>query len=331
MSGLFQDLDVKYAVIYGIVALIINYICINYVVIWLFPDLKKYKQFKNKLLTEKVSVPIVKGACSFTSSEVDINTSNPKKDEYVYLPDSNNLKGGAQFSYTFWLKLNGSGMTNFSGPDTTHQGKVIFMRGIYRNFGNTDNKRNNEVDGATEKVSNALVKCPLIKLGPSSLIEIEFNTIKNYNNSIKLDEEIFDMVLSGDNNTRWFLYTIVFQDYVDFNNAEKGVDVKVFINDALIKTETIRNDSLKINHGNVYLTPELWQDADTKIEDSKSMYGDVTYHNHALDIIDIQSIYDLGISNTKQCVTAKQIASLSESKKNEYQRLSVYNELHQVG
>ena len=113
MTDAISELDVKSAFLYSSIAIIINYISLRYLVPFLFPEVYKYAKFKNKLLTEKVSIPLVKGACSFTSAETEVNTSNPEKSEYVYLPDSNNLKGGAQFSYSFWLKLNGTGVNKF--------------------------------------------------------------------------------------------------------------------------------------------------------------------------------------------------------------------------
>ena len=101
-----------------------------------------------------------------------------------------------------------------------------------------------------------------------------------------------------------------------------GVQVQCYINDNLVKTQSIKNDSIKINHGNIFLTPN-----EDDYGDADSFYADITYHNFALDVIDIQKIYDNGVSSNSGCVTAK---TSSNELQNKYQRLGQTNYLTQI-
>jgi hypothetical protein len=121
------------------------------------------------------------------------------------------------------------------------------------------------------------------------------------------------------------MITITFQDYVDFSNAEKGIQIQNFINDNLVSTKVIKNDTLKTNNGNVFLTPSF-TDNDTQEVDGESFYSDMTYFNYALDIIEIENIYKRGITDASgQCVTAKY--SSKENTKDYYHKLSMNNYL----
>lgn len=285
-----------------------------------FPNVTIIKKTKDELNTRKVKIPITYGTCNFAASSVEINTSNPSRTDYVYLPDSNNLKGGAQFSYTFWLKLTSSKLNN--------SGKIIFMRGIHSSKYDTSLSKG-RVEGHSDN-SETLVKCPLVRFANDRsnnlrpCLDIEFNTLKNPHNVVKLDQGVFDLLQSSAENSKWYLVSLVFQDYIDFTNQERGVQIQIFLNDTLVRTETVKNDSIKINHGDILLTP-------TKDStDSESYYNNLIYYNYALDIIEIQNIF-LARANQEGCSTAKDksFVDLSMQTKKEYNRLSLYNQLRQ--
>ena len=304
-------MDIKIATVYGIIGLIIDYIVINFGIPYIFPQVTKYNMHKNKLETTIVSVPITSGSCNFDTSMVEINTTNPYSYGFVYMPLSNNMKGGAQFSYSFWLDVKSN--------STALKNKVIFYKGLPQKA------------LVAQTNSLPLNVCPLVKFGDlntndaehSSYLEIIFNTRNNPHEKIVLDNNVFNLTKSTNSNPRWFLVTITFQDYIDFSNAEKGIQIQSFINDNLVNTHVIKNDSLKFNKGNVFITPNM--DTSNYRQSTNSYYADITYHNYALDIIDIERIYQNGVSNEYGCLTAKY--NKTENMKNAYHRLSMYNYL----
>ncbi|QOI90204.1 hypothetical protein QKU58_gp127 [Pyramimonas orientalis virus] len=314
-----MDFKLSY-IIYGIVGIIIDYITISYGVPLAFPNTNQFNTIKDKLNVSKVSVPLVLGSCSFDSSTVEINTSNPYINNYIYMPHSNNIKGGSQFSYTFWLDIK----SNYSAK---MKDRVIFMRG------NKDVKKGLFFDKSTplDKSENPypLVACPLVKFGKKHnlndkgpLLEIVFNTMKDPYTKVTLDEEVYQLITSSNTNKKWFLISIVFQDYVDFSNAEKGIQIQNFVNDNLVSTKVIKNDSLKLNNCNTYITPSF----STDTESGESYFADLIYHNFALDILDIEKVYNYGVSSSSSgCRTA--IQNTNNAPLDLYNKLSMNNYL----
>lgn len=313
-------MDFQQNVAFAVAGAIVSAFLTSIVVPGFFPNVTIIKKAKDELNITKTRVPITYGMCNFAGTSIEINTSNPARTDFVYFPDSNNFKGGAQFSYTFWLKLTSSKLNN--------SGKIIFMRGIYSSKYDTSVAKGRVENHPNE--SEILVKCPLVRFAKEQTdnfrpcLDIEFNTLKNPHNVVKLEQSVFDLLQSTAENSKWYLVSLVFQDYIDFTNSERGVQVQVFLNDSLVRTETIKNDSIKINHGDVILTP-------TKDStDSESYYSNLIYYNYALDIIEIQNIF-LGRAKLGGCNTAKDmsVVDLSMQKKKEYHELSLYNQLRQ--
>lgn len=316
-----------YSLLAGVIGIIINYVVINYGIPIAFPSVYTFNSMKNKLEVSKVAVPLTIGSCNFDLSAITLNTSNPYKDGFVFMPNSNNLKGGSQFSYTFWLDIK-SGYAN-------HLNDInIFMRG-------NKNVKKGLYDKTTSKNTFPLVTCPLVKFSSNlnknaqdphsnqatrgGFLEIIFNTMKNPYNKVVIDEDVYKYITSSNSNPKWFMITITFQDYIDFSNAEKGIQIQNFINDNLVSTKVIKNDTLKTNNGNVFLTPSFGDD-ETQEVDGESFYSDLTYFNYALDIIEIENIYKRGITDASgQCVTAKY--SSKENTKDYYHKLSMNNYL----
>lgn len=299
-------------IVFIIVGIIINILVLKYGMQFIFPNLTKMRTISNKLDITKQSVSIISGKCNFGTSKTEINTSNPDKPAFVWLPDSNNLKGGAQFSYTFWLNLK---------ANTKLQDKIIFTRGSM-------------IQDKTANPPTYVSKCPMVRINSLTShfpeLEISYNTLGKVDNYIQLNEEIFNMIVSTSRNPKWFMISITFQDYVDFSDSEHGVQVQVFINDHLVKTVVNKNDSLKLNYGNIIVTPNTneGEEMDETSSDQQSFYSDITYHNYALDILGIQSLYYKGMSSTAGCITARDTAT--ENISSAYQQLSLHNNLNQI-
>jgi hypothetical protein len=282
-----------------LVGVIINFIILKFGMKMMFPIVYRFKDMQDILSIPKHSVVLKNGACLLSTPKTIINASNPDNTGFIWLPDSNNLKGGAQFSYTFWIDLK---------ANSTLVDKILFLRGSLKK----------DIDGSY------ITKCPLVKITNSEYpkFNIEFNTMNKMNNMISLDEDVFKMIQSGSSGSRWFLISITFQDYIDFKNSEHGIQCQIMINDNLVKTVVFKDDALKINNGDVIITPD---DEDI---DSNSSYADLTYHNYALDIFDVQSIHNKGVSDLYSCTDAKSL--MTEDMQRLYQRLSTYNHLRQI-
>ena len=281
------------------VGVIINFIILKFGMKMMFPIVYRFRDMQDILSIPKHSVGLKNGACLFSTPKTVINASNPDGTGFIWLPDSNNLKGGAQFSYTFWIDLK---------ANSTLVDKILFLRGSLKK----------DLDGSY------ITKCPLVKITNTDYpkFNIEFNTMNKMNNMLSLDEDVFKMIQSASSGSRWFLITMTFQDYIDFKNSEHGIQCQIMINDNLVKTVVFKDDALKINRSDVIITPD---DEDI---DTHSSYADLTYHNYALDIFDVQSIYSKGISDLDSCTDAKSL--MTEDMQRLYQRLSTYNHLRQI-
>lgn len=299
------------SILFGLVGVIISYVILTYGMRAIFPRLYRDNAViaENILEIKKVSVPLTVGMCNFDSSSMELNTSNPRKTAYIYLPQSNNLKGGVQFSYSFWLDVKSNNNADLSD-------RVIFMRGINTLLQGYDNNL-------------PFVVCPLVKFAKlrqanseenTPYLEIIFNTLQNPRTMITLNQSVFNLTRSTNTNPRWFLITITFQDYIDINKSEKGIQIESYINNNLVYTDIIKNDSLKVNNGDFYITP-----AKGPSESTNSYYADIMYHNYALDVTQIEKIYNKGVSHQKgACFTAKYSTNVDVDS-DMYQRLSMTN------
>lgn len=283
-----------------IVGILFDLFLLNIVIPYIFPNIYKYNNLKNKLDTTVMSVPLTIGKCSLSSSSIHLNTSNPWKNQYIHTPHSNNVVGGAQYSYSFWLDMK-----------SDFEDSLDFF-----------------IKGSTKKVSydgktpDYLIASPLVRFNDkSNYMTIRFNTLNDPLTEVHLTEKFFEMTKSTPTNPRWFLFVLVFADYFDFKNQEKGIEFRCFVNTDLVVSKTIKNDALKLNSGDLYITPS------GSSPDNINYYADLTYHNYALNVVDIETIYANGVNTEAGC----QVQAYAESGGNNavtYSKLSMYNYLN---
>ena len=306
-----------------IIAAIILCLCVNYFVIpWAFNDMKTYVSNKNKYKSNDISVNITTGICQFTNSAV-MNTSDQDKKNFIHFPKSINKSTGAQFSYTYWIKLGTSDLSN----------KIFFMKGDFNKQDGdnleklavlkTDAQKNNYCKQTSD--CNNLIKCPLIKFtgeingSPEKIqnFEVQFNTLNEPHNIIHIDGEVTNLLKSSSKNPRWYLISITFQD--NYVNSDPGVLAQIYINSSLVKQHFVPDDSLLINDGNFYLLP-----GSTSSDSSESFFADLKYHNFALSHDQIVSLFKDGYRNDVCAIT-------SDTKiQQQFQKLNFYNELKQI-
>lgn len=306
-------------------AMIVGYSIVAFGVPAFFPNTSFNDMIASPLKVKNLSIPLTIGSCSFSSGGKEINTSNPYRGDFLYMPNSNNQKDGAEFSYSFWLKLTSSNLRN--------SGKVIFTRGVYSNRYN-NSLSPGRIEGH-EDDTELLVKCPLVRFGASQAgetamtLEVLFNTVKEPHNTVRLDSKVFDTIRSTTKNPKWSLVCISFRDFtrnVALGRNTNGVEVQVYLNDALVKTHVIENDAIKLNQGDVLIMPNR-----TGHEDSESDFSNLTYHNFALDMNDVTKLFE-GRANEGGCnyPILKDTGTLGLSMKNQYYRLSLHQQLRQI-
>jgi hypothetical protein len=286
-------------VIVSIIILILNN---KYYVNYFFPELVAAQSdfvYIKKNMNNKINKYLIKGKLPLSSSEIKFNTYNYKSQNYVKVPQSINLDGGAQYTYSFWLNKK---------PSDEYANRIIVLRGL----------KNDEIS----------IKSPLIKFGNNSNeLVIQFNSTNNDNNEIVLGKNtnIFD-ITTGD---VWYLVTVVFKDAVNYRtNFENGIVVLIYLNGSLIDSgHEYKHDTLKTNDGPLFILPSINNQTHHNLN---ANIADLTYHNYALSQYEIEKIYKEG-PNTDEFRTAVQIRNKGLSKDTPQLRdLHMLNELKQI-
>jgi hypothetical protein len=345
--------------IFGVfLSLIINFMFLPYIFSDYYKMIKDTKfSIRDLSSKNKVAVPITKGICTLDKGRVVIDTFDPYREMYVDLPRSTNQLGGAQFSYSFWLRRG-------VGTEDVLKNKIIFYRGVeiqndasdlqkgyvyqrgsgdqgnYSGDLNLEHKQFqpdnvNDYSGTVEdkaaklkkdKLRNRVDKCPLIRFGQSSnSLRIEFNSIRNPHLFVDLDSDVFTLIKSSKKNPHYNLITFSIQDNFDFGGIEKGIKVDAFIDDALVKTQSFEKNSLKINNGPIILFASNRDLDSVGIIDADIV--DLTYYNYALNTEEIDSIYNKGF---KEQVCQLPDSWRSKKHNNNLRKINLYNETKQI-
>lgn len=235
--------------------------------------------------------PLIKGYIDCVSaSNIIFNTFNPESKTYTPLPRSVNRKGGAQFSYNYWLYMDDVSSDNVKN-------KVILCRGDMKKYNySLLNKQDNKI---IETGSSNIIKCPMISFG-SNYKEIiaEFNTVDKFNEKITIVNNLSETNSALRRNVMsltphyWVMFTFVFEDNVPINDFENGIVVKFYINDTLYQVHKVKS-MIRQNNGDLYILPD---------EDGTGMKSsricDVNYYNYALQDTEIKNLYIGGPTKT---------------------------------
>ena len=273
--------------LYVFVGILIFYLTFFLLTPWVFKDLNEYR-LKNttKTYSKQESILLVDGVCDFGNTNV-LNTSNPKRGNYIEMPPSMNKRGGIEFSYTFWAKI-----SNLKS-DT-----ILFVKGA--------NPARSTLSEEMSKVRNAkgdvivedLIKCPMVKIS-NEQITVSFNTARKIHNEMMFDINANSLLDSTDTNPRWFLFTIAFREgdfTTEFGMNAKGVIADLYVNEQHVQNKFIDNDSIRLNQGDLYLFPK-------SSLDNQSSMGNLYYHNWALSSEDVKMLWAAGY-NDKGCAIA---------------------------
>lgn len=236
-------------------------------------------------------------------SKVSFNTINAYSDNYKKIPKSLDSRGGASYTYQFWLKINDTDNNKYKDLILLLKGdNRQYITGIYNEKGKLIEK----------KYPEYTIKSPLIKFGSSyNNIIVEFNTanVPNYKFDINMNN---DETLPSRRNLlsllpiNWFMFTFVFEDnYNIIDEHENGIKSSFFINEIPYQINNassdplLKNNRLVQNDGYLYLLPNYQSDGDSfKI-------GNITYFNSAINHDQIKKNYNKGPPN-KQYMIAQQ-------------------------
>ena len=307
-----------------IIGLIINLIVLPYIFSEYYDMKNKNTVDKYKKTSPKESIYITKGVCNLVQGKEEIHTYDFRKSMYVDLKPSVNRIGGNQFTYSFWLRRN-----RLEGLDN----KILFFRGT--NLKENDHKRGElysklssqdvdtlEREDQSDRSNERFIKCPLVRFVNNGL-RVEFNTLKNPHMSVELDAEIFGLLKSSKKNPKYNLITISFQDNFDFGGRERGVKVEVFIDDALVKTSSFENNSLRMNNGKII----LFANDISKNENTDADFAELMYHNYAMTIYDVEALYNRGFND----ITCQLPDSWTDNKQRyAMAKVNLYNETQQI-
>lgn len=308
-----------------IIGLIINLIVLPYIFSEYYDMKNKNTVDKYKKTSPKESIYITKGVCNLVQGKEEIHTYDFRNSMYVDLKPSVNRIGGNQFTYSFWLRRN-----RLEGLDN----KILFFRGT--NLKENDHERgelysklsSQDVDTLEREVlqdersNDRFIKCPLVRFVNNGL-RVEFNTLKNPHMSVELDAEIFGLLKSSKKNPKYNLITISFQDNFDFGGRERGVKVEVFIDDALVKTSSFENNSLRMNNGKII----LFANDISKNENTDADFAELMYHNYAMTIYDVEALYNRGFND----ITCQLPDSWTDNKQRyAMAKVNLYNETQQI-
>ena len=239
----------------------------------------------------------------------NFTTVNKTSSSYVPIKPSVNIKGGAQFSYNFWLFVN---------DPSKIVGTCIFLRGdpSKYSYSITDN-----VNNYTQNINDHVAFCPMLSFGPNPMeFKVNFNTINNVNESLYIatvnsDDSNFRKNLLSLYGNKWVCITIVFEDNMPINDFENGVIVKFYVNDVLYRTGRY-SSALVQNEGDLVFFPDSNSKGDAKI-------SNFSYYNYALADSEIKTIVANG-PNIKPAIYTSNTVTLPYYV-SDYNKLDIYN------
>jgi hypothetical protein len=285
--ALFIFLQVLVALIVVLILYMITLVVINTDALVIDADDRVKQNEETKIITGFANVSKLAGR--------SYNTINPFADNFKKIAKSLNDRGGAQFTYQFWMKVEDTDPLNYKDL-------IILMKGDNRKFNrslyNPGNKQKTSGDDFSGEYT---IGCPIIKFGDSyKQMVVEFNTNNNPKASMIVNADgslnpLFKRNILSLSPANWYMITFVFEDNFSFaSGSENGIKVTLYINDFAYQVASastdplLRNNTLKQNDGNLFLFPNVSQAKDfMKI-------GNINYYNYAMSHSDVENSFAKG-------------------------------------
>lgn len=248
--------------------------------------------------SKQESIKIVDGfANTIAITNHSFNTVNPGAHTYRRLPRSTNQRGGAQFTYSLWMDTGNAAAADVRGRD-------ILLRGDPKRRTYWEQPPSQLIPGAAVQPPPApvvkhsqqvVVQCPRISFGNSAdSFVVTFNTLDNPAETVLISP---NTATTGDTTLRhnaiklaqqgWALLTFVFEDHVTLE--EDGISVRFYLNDMLYHQAFVKS-TLRQNVGDLVMFPNNAVSSGMRTV----RVGDVTYHNRALHLAQVQELFARG-------------------------------------
>jgi hypothetical protein len=202
------------------------------------------------------------------------NTVIPFAPNYMPIKPSVNRKGGAQFTYSFWI---------FSGNPAAVVDRCIFIKGDPKEYTMERTATNpswvKTGQSVSVKTKARAVYCPMVCFGSKPQeFSIWFNRLDDVHTRMDVIRVVSDQTTTRQNllsmfTGQWVCVSIVFEDNMPINDFENGIQVRFFVNDVLYQTSRF-SGALKQNHGDLVLFPDDAILPSVKI-------SDLEYYNYA--------------------------------------------------
>lgn len=234
-------------------------------------------------------------------NSINYNTINPYVENYRRIARSMNLGGGAQFTYSMWVKVENANDNLFKDLIILHKGDNKKYQVAYYAPETQEANNASYVRKVTLPADN-WIACPQIRFGESYRdIRVRFNTQNEIYNEIQVKMKPDAEPTSKKNllslmPLNWTLLTFVFQDNFSMReNAENGIKFTMYVNDVPYWTESastypnFRNDALKQNDGNLFFFPKPVAAGSDFVK-----IGNVKYYNYAVSSEEVTKEYNAG-------------------------------------
>ena len=310
-----KDNRILFIVLQIICGLII--VGILYIVTLLILNTDSLVLYINNKVKQNEAISIIDGKTGVLKlSGRQYNTVNAYSSNFKKIGKSINNKGGAQFTYQFWMRIKDTDNANYNNLTVFLRGdKKKYLKGLY------DIKTNKIIPNITslqDPKGEYMVKCPLLKFGKSyTNMILELNTNNDPSTRIELQLDGSD-VLNKKNllslaPLSWYLITIVLEDNFSYSKtSENGIKVSFYINDYEYQISSastdvlLKNNFIKQNEGDLHLFPDISETKDFM------QIANFKYYNYALSHGDVTSIFNKGDSNKPAFISA-------------YNKLDIYN------
>jgi hypothetical protein len=234
-------------------------------------------------------------ASAYANKRFSVN--NPAVADSIRLPRSINRRGGCQFTYLWWMRIDDTNPGNIANS-------TIFLRGNTTPYKITT-RLGTPLQGAPPvtlaEETAALVRCPLVRFGSSFRdIVVQLNTAKDlkYTFSVRADASpnhpVARQNLTSLLPNAWFMHTLVVEDNYRPGQVENGLRVRYFINGVVYKEDTadnnpvLRDNAVLQNDGALWLFPNK-APAGLKL-------ANLTYFNRALSDDDVTHAFHAGFN-----------------------------------
>lgn len=266
-------------------------------------------------IAKKRRVPVIDGYIDASAQVVSFNTMIPLANNYLPIRPSVNIKGGAQFTYNFWM---------YADPSANVAHKVLFLKGDKEKYTFTITDNFAKKPSPIVRTKEHMVFCPQVKFGADmQTFEILFNTFNKHDekmiiNTIRSEDSVSRNNLLSTLYSTWFMITITFEDNIPINDFENGIQVKFYVNDALYKIQKFPS-ALKQNQGDLHLFPNESSKAITNVKISN-----FNYYNYIISEKEIKDLLYAG-ANTKPSTAYIPSVSTKPPVLSDYNKLDIYN------